>query len=239
MHCFILFVSHSTYHLCTCRSLMAFNLIYLFDQAESLKELAVELLDLQLPPPNIAATFAFNDAPAAIRYLKSGVATGKVVLELWGAVVCVRWFYSRFLEGMHQQRAVPRKFDCGWFIKEVSEIGRLPFWILRLTVLINGIACLQIYQQRHTLWVAMKPKALYTLPTCNGSLFYLLLAQKTPKKCCWKTIAKEWVVAYKAGKELAKSILCCLNHFSVLKNRSRDVLKLNKWPLRARLSAFF
>ena len=63
---------------------MGFNLIYLFDQAESLKELAVELLDLQLPPPNIAATFDFEDAPTAIRYLQSGVATGKVVLELEG-----------------------------------------------------------------------------------------------------------------------------------------------------------
>ena len=61
---------------------MGFNLIYLFDQADSLKELAMELLDLKLPPPNIAAAFDFKDAPAAIRYLQSGVATGKVVLEL-------------------------------------------------------------------------------------------------------------------------------------------------------------
>ena len=61
---------------------MAFNLIYLFDQAESLKELAMELLDLQLPPPKLAASFDLKDAPAAIKYLQSGVATGKVILKL-------------------------------------------------------------------------------------------------------------------------------------------------------------
>ncbi len=67
--------------LSVCRSVMAFNLIYLFDQAESLRELAMELLDLQLPPPNIAASFNFKNASAAIKHLQSGVATGKVVLE--------------------------------------------------------------------------------------------------------------------------------------------------------------
>ena len=61
---------------------MAFNLIYLFDQAGALRELAEELLQLQLDPPKIAARFDFQDAQAAIRHLQSGVATGKVVLEL-------------------------------------------------------------------------------------------------------------------------------------------------------------
>ena len=61
---------------------MGFNLIYLFDQAESLRELALELLDLKLPPPTVAATFNFSEAQAAIRHLQSGTATGKVVLSL-------------------------------------------------------------------------------------------------------------------------------------------------------------
>ena len=61
---------------------MAFNLIYLFDQAEALRELAEELLGLGLPPPSVAATFDFEDAQAALRYLQSGEATGKVVLSL-------------------------------------------------------------------------------------------------------------------------------------------------------------
>lgn len=61
---------------------MAFNLIYLFEQAETLRGLAEELLELQLEPPNIAAAFNFEDAQAAIRHLQSGTATGKVVLEV-------------------------------------------------------------------------------------------------------------------------------------------------------------
>ena len=61
---------------------MAFNLIYLFDRAEALRELADELLGLGLQPPSVAATFDFEDAQAALRYLQSGEATGKVVLSL-------------------------------------------------------------------------------------------------------------------------------------------------------------
>ena len=64
------------------RSLMGFNLIYLFEQVAAFKELANELLDLDLPPPKIAAEFGFDDAQAAIRYLQSGEATGKVILTV-------------------------------------------------------------------------------------------------------------------------------------------------------------
>lgn len=65
-----------------CRSLMGFNLIYLFEQTSAFRELANELLELKLPPPRIAAEFGFDDAQAAIRYLQSGEATGKVVLTV-------------------------------------------------------------------------------------------------------------------------------------------------------------
>jgi len=61
---------------------MAFNLIFLFDRAQALRELATKLLGLGLPPPSIAATFDFEDARAALRYLQYGEATGKVVLSL-------------------------------------------------------------------------------------------------------------------------------------------------------------
>lgn len=61
---------------------MGFNLIYLFEQIPALRDLASELLGLNLPPPRIAAEFGFEDAQAALRYLQSGEATGKVVLTL-------------------------------------------------------------------------------------------------------------------------------------------------------------
>lgn len=61
---------------------MAFNLIYLFNRAEDLKELAMELLSLHLQPPNVAASFDFKDAQKAIRHLQTGKATGKIVLNL-------------------------------------------------------------------------------------------------------------------------------------------------------------
>lgn len=64
------------------RSLMGFNLIYLFEQVPAFRELANELLDLDLPPPKVAAEFGFDDAQAAIRYLQAGQATGKVILTL-------------------------------------------------------------------------------------------------------------------------------------------------------------
>lgn len=61
---------------------MGFNLIYLFGQAAALKRLVDELLGLKIPAPNVAAVFGFEEAPAALRYLQSGEATGKVVLSL-------------------------------------------------------------------------------------------------------------------------------------------------------------
>lgn len=61
---------------------MGFNLIYLFEQAPALRQIADELLGLGLPAPPVAAEFDFEDAPAAVRYLQSGQATGKVVMTV-------------------------------------------------------------------------------------------------------------------------------------------------------------
>lgn len=63
------------------RSVMAFNLIWLWEQADRLPK-AYEALDgLILTPPFVGRRFSFDEAPAAMRYLQSGDSMGKVVLE--------------------------------------------------------------------------------------------------------------------------------------------------------------
>jgi len=64
------------------RSVMAFNLIWLWDQADRLGRAYDRLVSLVQSPPHIGRRFAFADAPAALRYLQSGESIGKVVLEV-------------------------------------------------------------------------------------------------------------------------------------------------------------
>lgn len=66
------------------RSVMGFNLIWLWDRAERLAE-AFDALDaLITAPPLVGRRFAFGEAPAAMRHLQSGESIGKVVLEVDG-----------------------------------------------------------------------------------------------------------------------------------------------------------
>ena len=62
------------------RSVMAFNLIWLWDRVEHMRRLCRELSALQPPAPHIGRTFPFAEAPAAVRYLQSGDSVGKVIL---------------------------------------------------------------------------------------------------------------------------------------------------------------
>ncbi len=64
------------------RSVMAFNLIWLWDQVDRLTRAYDRLAHLGKGPPFIGRHFAFADAPAALRYLQSGESIGKVVLEV-------------------------------------------------------------------------------------------------------------------------------------------------------------
>lgn len=64
------------------KSIMAFNLIWMFDKALELANLATELQALHLPPPHVGETFSFDDAPSALRRLQTGKTVGKVVLEV-------------------------------------------------------------------------------------------------------------------------------------------------------------
>ena len=64
------------------RSVMAFNLIWLWDHADRLPQAYDRLTRLVRTPPFVGRRFAFDDAPAALRHLQSGESIGKVVLEV-------------------------------------------------------------------------------------------------------------------------------------------------------------
>jgi alcohol dehydrogenase len=64
------------------RSVMAFNLIWLWDQAERLPRALGEIERLIRTPPLVGRRFPFAEAPAALRHLQGGESIGKVVLEV-------------------------------------------------------------------------------------------------------------------------------------------------------------
>lgn len=64
------------------RSVMAFNLFWLWSNVERLAPAWDEVDALIAAPPHVGRRFPFSDAPAAMRYLQSGESIGKVVLEV-------------------------------------------------------------------------------------------------------------------------------------------------------------
>jgi len=64
------------------RSVMGFNLIWLWDQADRLPGMYAALEPYITCPPHIGRRFPFAEAPAAMRYLQSGGSVGKVVMEV-------------------------------------------------------------------------------------------------------------------------------------------------------------
>jgi NADPH:quinone reductase-like Zn-dependent oxidoreductase len=64
------------------RSLLAFNLIWLWEHANRLPAGYAALERLAPRPPHVGAAFAFDRAPEAMRLLQGGETIGKVVLEV-------------------------------------------------------------------------------------------------------------------------------------------------------------
>jgi alcohol dehydrogenase len=64
------------------RSLMAFNLIWLWDRVERLPEAYAALERLVPRAPFVGEAFPFERAPEALRRLQSGETIGKVVLTV-------------------------------------------------------------------------------------------------------------------------------------------------------------
>ena len=62
------------------RSVMAFNLIWLWDQVELMKALLEDIMAVDITPPHVGHEFNFDQAHDAIDCLRSGKTIGKVVL---------------------------------------------------------------------------------------------------------------------------------------------------------------
>jgi NADPH:quinone reductase-like Zn-dependent oxidoreductase len=62
------------------KSLLAFNLIWLWDKIEELSLMLEKILEMQLSPPLIGKTFPFANALDALHFFKSGKSVGKVIL---------------------------------------------------------------------------------------------------------------------------------------------------------------
>ncbi|NBU96904.1 MAG: alcohol dehydrogenase [Spirochaetia bacterium] len=64
------------------KSVMGFNLIWMWDKIEELSGLLKEVLALELKPQLIGNEFPFEDAKGALNYFKSGKSIGKVILKV-------------------------------------------------------------------------------------------------------------------------------------------------------------
>ncbi len=62
------------------KSVMAFNLIWLYEKADLMQQLVDEIMALALPAPYIGHTFLFSGLPKALDTFLSGHTTGKVVV---------------------------------------------------------------------------------------------------------------------------------------------------------------
>jgi NADPH:quinone reductase-like Zn-dependent oxidoreductase len=64
------------------KSLMGFNLIYLYEQTDMMHEMLSQLQVLQLKPQHIGNVFPFEDMHKAIHLFQSGETVGKVVVQV-------------------------------------------------------------------------------------------------------------------------------------------------------------
>jgi alcohol dehydrogenase len=64
------------------KSLMGFNLIYLYEQTDMMHQMLDELQALNLRPQHIGNIFPFEQLPAAVRLFQKGETIGKVVVKV-------------------------------------------------------------------------------------------------------------------------------------------------------------
>jgi len=64
------------------KSVMGFNLIWLWAQADRLPAAYAGIAPCIARPPHVGRRFPFGEAPAAVRYLQGGGSVGKVLLEV-------------------------------------------------------------------------------------------------------------------------------------------------------------
>ena len=64
------------------KSVMAFNLIWLYEKHQLMKSLLEEIAGLALPPPMVGHEFHFDDLLSALDLFRSGKSVGKIVLNV-------------------------------------------------------------------------------------------------------------------------------------------------------------
>lgn len=62
------------------KSVMAFNLIWLYEKVELMHQIIKEIQALNLPPPFVGHRFAFEDLPQALTLFQSGKTMGKIII---------------------------------------------------------------------------------------------------------------------------------------------------------------
>jgi len=65
----------------TNKSIMGFNLIYLWDRPDDLMNMATEVLKMNLERPHIGKVFSFDHLIRALKYFQTGKSIGKVVVK--------------------------------------------------------------------------------------------------------------------------------------------------------------
>jgi alcohol dehydrogenase len=66
----------------TNKSIMGFNLIYLWDRPDELKAMAEDTLNMNLEKPHIGKVYPFNRLMDALKYFQSGRSIGEVVVRV-------------------------------------------------------------------------------------------------------------------------------------------------------------
>ncbi len=64
----------------TNRSIMGFNLIYLWDKPDEMKRMLINIHNFNLKKPYVGSTFSFDKLPEALKLFQSGKTIGKVVV---------------------------------------------------------------------------------------------------------------------------------------------------------------
>jgi len=64
----------------TNRSIMGFNLIYLWDKPDAMKRMLTKILNFNLKKPYVGNTFSFDKLPDALKLFQSGKTIGKIVV---------------------------------------------------------------------------------------------------------------------------------------------------------------
>ncbi|MBK7409946.1 MAG: zinc-binding dehydrogenase [Saprospirales bacterium] len=64
------------------KSVMGFNLIYLFEHADIMHQILADLERMELKPPHVGHTYSFDQLPEAIRFFQKGENVGKIVVRV-------------------------------------------------------------------------------------------------------------------------------------------------------------